>query len=408
MSLPFYIANKFVHSKRDSKFLSFVSVISITGIALGVTILIIALTILNGFQQTIKNKIIDFNSHITVSGFGNRNLPNNPSYIDSIYKVLSPYAHSISPYLSKNAIIKSKYNTEGIMIKGISLKKDNSYIKKFIIEGKYSLKYSANFPSIIIGKKLADKLFLNVGDIVTLFTLRNDKPPSIENPPSIEQFKVRGIYQSGMAEYDDLIAYINLKVAQEFLDLPNKISGYNIQLNNLSHLNSLADKLQNYLGYPYYVRTFYQTHQQIFTWLALQKKPIPIILGLIILVAAFNIVGTLLMLVLERTNSIGVLRALGASKFSVIKIFIIQGIYLSLLGILTGNLLAFILSYIQKTYKIISLPASIYYISSVPISIDWRIYVIVTFIAFILCVIGAFIPSFIAAKINPIQSIRFD
>ena len=137
-------------------------------------------------------------------------------------------------------------------------------------------------------------------DEITVFGLRNDQAPSMDNPPSIVQFRVAGIYESGLSEYDDLNAFINISTAQNMFGMGSLISGYNIKVKDIGKLKTLSDELQDFLGYPYYVRTIFQVHQNIFTWLDLQKKPIPIVLGLIIFVAVFNIVGTLLMLVLER------------------------------------------------------------------------------------------------------------
>ena len=407
MSIPFFIATRYVRSKKDSNFISLISIISIIGIALGVAVLIISLTILNGFEQAITDKIIKFNSHVKITAFGNRNLPDYTNDIPKIEKKLKPFLTSISPFVSKEAIIRSKKMSEGILLTGILPELDNSNIGEYIIKGDFNFN-SETLPSIIIGKKLAEKLFIDLGDKVTIFTLRGDLPPSYENPPAIKQFLVRGIYESGMSEYDDVNAYIELNTAQEMFDIGKGISGYNIKLNDISKIDSLTAEMNSYLGYPYYVRTIFQVHQNIFTWLELQKKPIPIILGLIIIVAVFNIVGTLLMIVLERTNTIGILRSLGATRRQVIKIFVYQGIYLAVIGVLIGNIIALVLSFIQRDYDIISLPDTVYFMSSVPIAIEWQNYLLVSAIAFMLCFAASLIPSFIASKIQPLAAIRFD
>ncbi|MBI9073559.1 MAG: ABC transporter permease [Melioribacteraceae bacterium] len=408
MSFPLFLAKRYVKSKKDSNFISLISVISIVGIALGVAVLILALTILNGFEKTVEEKITNFNSHIHISAFGRQNLPDYKFAIPMLKKEIDKDLKSISPFVSKSAIIKSKHSADGVEIRGILPEMDNSNIGKYIIEGNYNLSDSIQNNKIVIGKKLANKLDLKIGNKVTLFTIRNNEVPSFVNPPGVEQFIVTGIYESGFAAYDDLTAYINLNKAQNIFNINNNVSGYNIQLNSIAKLDSLSDYLNKSLPYPYYSRTLFELHQHIFTWLDLQKKPIPIVLGLITLVAVFNIVGTLLMIVIEKTGTIGILKSLGTSRKQIIGIFTYQGIYLALIGIVSGNLFALVLSILQKNYNLISLPSSVYFISSVPISIDIENYLIVSITAFILSVLASIIPSYIASKFNPITSIKFN
>ncbi len=408
MSIPFFIASKYIKSKKDSKFLSFFTVTSITGIALGVAAVNLALSILGGFENTIKEKTIEFNSHITITTYGNNNINNYTKILDKIKQTTGKDLSSISPFIEKDAIIKSKHLSEGVKLHGIQLNFENSRLRKNIISGKYSFNYNNSDKGVILGRKLADKLFVKTGDRITFFTLIDDKPPSPENPPAIEQFFVTGIFESGMAEYDDLNAYIDFKEAQKMLNIPDQCSGFNLRLKNIAKIDTVREILSGKLGYPFYVRDFYQINKPIFTWLELQKKPIPIILGLIILVAIFNIVGTLLIMVLEKTKDIGILKAIGATKRTIIKTFLFQGLYISIAGIILGNLFALIISWLQLTYRLISLPANIYFVSSVPILINFNYNLIISLIALILGILAALIPSYIASKIKPINAIRFE
>ncbi len=407
MSLSFFIAKKYISNKQSSKFLSLVSVISVGGIAIGTAVLIIALTILNGFEEVVSQKIVNFNSHIKITAFGNRNLPDSDVIKSKIIDYVGEDFESISKFVSKLGIIKSKSVSEGVTIFGIDPNSSNSEIEKFIVEGKYELEPNKQ-KQIIIGKKLSEKINTTIGDKITLFSLRRDEMPSIDNPPAVEQFTISGIFESGMAEYDDLNVYIQLDAAKQMFEIQNSISGYNIRLNNVSKIDTIAARLQDELGYPYYVRTIFQVHQNIFTWIDLQKEPIPIVLGLIIVVAVFNIIGTMLMIVLERTSSIGVLKSMGFSKKIIMKIFFIQGLFLGILGIVLGCLLALLLSFLQMQFDIISLPGSIYFISSVPISIDLGNYLLVASLGLLLSVFASLIPSYIASRMNVISSIRFE
>ena len=405
MILPWFIAKKYVFSKKDSKFINFISIISIIGIALGVATLIIALSVLNGFEKTLTDKVVNFDSHIKITSFQNI-LPNYKSTLPKLDNYLKDFNPTIVPFASNLAIVGKGKIKEGLNIIGISKDSPKPPFIRDIVKGRFVLSDS-NSNLIVIGKNLADKLFLNVGDNVTVFALNNDQLPSATNLPNIEKFQVSGIFESGMAEYDDTYAYIELKTAQKLFGIGDNITGYNIRLGNISKLDSLARLLSKKLRYPSFVRTVYQLHNNIFTWIDLQKKPIPIILGLIIIVAVFNIIGTLLMVVLEKTNSIGVLKSLGAKRKQIVSIFIIQGITLAVTGIILGIALATVLMEIQLKLNVIKIPSSVYFMSKVPILISSNVYLLVSIITFFLCILASVIPSFIASRIRPIESMRF-
>jgi lipoprotein-releasing system permease protein len=282
----------------------------------------------------------------------------------------------------------------------------------FPIEGGLSLLSENTLHSlkngILIGRKLADKFTVDIDNKVTAFSLNNDKPPSIGNMPNVDQFTVAAIYESGMAEYDDIYAYIDYSTAEELFEFENEVSGYNINLNDPLKIDSVKSVLSDLLSYPFYVRSYREINKHIFTWLELQQKPIPIVLGLIIIVAVFNIVGAVLMLIVQKTSAIGVLRSMGANNRHILQIFVFQGMALAAAGILFGNLLALILSFLQNQYQIIKLPEQIYYLSSVPISVNLDIYLIISIAGFLLSFITSLIPSYIASKIQPITAIKFN
>ncbi len=294
---------------------------------MGVAVLIIALTVLEGFEKAVSEKIVTMNSHIKITAFSRKTLDNLTETQDSLKHHFGKQIESISPFIEKEAIIKSKKLSEGISIIGISNNNNYSGIGNYLIEGHIELASENIYPKMIIGKKLSEKLSVQIGDKLTIFSLGKNELPSDSNPPIIEQFILSGIFESGMSEYDDLNAYIDLNVAQKLFNLSNKVSGYDIKLYNIDQIDKIASEIKEYLRYPHYVRTIFKVHHAIFSWIELQKQPIPIVLGLIILVAVFNIVGTLLMLILERTNDIGILRSLGANKKQIIKIFLTQGLF---------------------------------------------------------------------------------
>jgi lipoprotein-releasing system permease protein len=404
MKFPLFISTRYILSNKDSRLLNLISVITIVGITLGVATLIIALSVLNGFEKTLTKKITDFDTHIRIFSY-KENLPNHDYHIKSITSKIEEHLDYISPYVSKLAIISSKKRKEGINLQGLIENKHIDRIKSNIIKGEY---IADSDSLILIGKTLATKLLVQPGDKVKLFALKNDRLPSPTDLPNIQTFIISGIYESGMAEYDDMIGFTSLRAAQSLFTMQDGINGLDIKLKSIDKIDSLSNLIRKELRYPYYARTIFEIHRNIFTWIELQKKPIPIVLGLIIIVAVFNIISTLLMLVLEKTNAIGILKSLGAKGKAIIRIFIYQGIYLTLIGIISGNILAWFLMSLQLEFDIIKVPSSVYFVTRVPIEMDIKIFIMISIITFFLSLISAVIPSYFAAKTNPVTALRFD
>lgn len=404
MKFPLFISVRYIFSNKDARLLNLISVIAISGISLGVATLIIALSVLNGFEKTLTEKITDFDTHIRISTY-TKYLPKYQFNIEKISQKIDDQLDYISPFVSKLAIISSKNRKEGVNLQGLIEEKHIERIKANIILGEYP---EGSNTSVLLGKTLATKLLVKPGDVVKLFALKNDKLPSPADLPNIKTFTISGIYESGMADYDNLIGFTSLKVAQSLFSMPNEINGLDIKLKSVENIDSLSTLIRKELKYPYYARTIFEIHRNIFTWIDLQKKPIPIVLGLIIIVAVFNIISTLLMLVLEKTKAVGILKSLGAKGREIIRIFLYQGIYLSLIGIIAGNILAWLLMSIQLKFNIIKVPSSVYFVTRVPIEIDIKIFILISIITFILALLSAILPSYFASKTNPVTALRFD
>ncbi|MEJ5263556.1 MAG: ABC transporter permease [Ignavibacterium sp.] len=404
MRFAFFIFRKFITSNRNSRFLNHISGIAISGIALGVATLIIALSVISGFEKTLTLKLTDIDSHIKVFSFY-KNLPQIESSLSVIDSVCNPFIEYSSPFLSKLALISHKKRKDGVTVKGIINQKYLDRIKQNIVEGSFDLNERNN---LILGKTLANKLLIKVGDFVNLFALKNDQIPSSDNLPNIEKFKVAAIFESGIAEYDASIAFTDIESAQNLFSMPNSFNGIDIKLNNISKADSLTLVIRKALRYPYYARSVFNLHKNIFTWISLQKKPIPIVLGLIIIVAVFNIVGTLLLMVIERTHEVGILKSFGTRKKQIVQIFLFQGFYLAAIGTLTGNLLAIFLMGIQNRYDIIKIPSSVYFVTKVPFDFSIEIFLVVSIITIILALLASVIPSIISSRINPVNALRFE
>jgi len=316
---------------------------------------------------------------------------------------LEGYTPDITPFASKLVIVSYKKKKDGINLIGIDSKNEKPFLVRNLVDGDFNL--SDN--SVLIGKKLADKLYVNVGDKINVFALKNDEIPSPENLPNIAKYTITGIFESGMTEYDDMYAYTSLHSAQKLFAIGDNVTGFNIKLADISKIDSLTIHLAKSLRYPHYVRSVYQLHRNIFTWIELQKEPIPIVLALIILVAVFNIIGTLLMIVLEKTRAVGILKTLGSKKKQIISIFLINGSIIGITGIVLGSGLGYLLMFIQEKLDIITLPSSVYFMSRVPFLITLDTFIGIAAITFLLCIVASTIPSFIASKIKPVNAMRF-
>jgi lipoprotein-releasing system permease protein len=273
------------------------------------------------------------------------------------------------------------------------------------VQGKYELdREQGSLPKLVVGRKLAARLLLDIGHTVVVFgTGRSGDLGRLR----VMQFRVSGIYESGMSDYDDIYAFTALSDAQTVFQMGDAVTGYDVLLTDPDSAAAVAPRLQEMLGYPHYVRTMYQTYRNLFSWIELQKEPVPIILGLIIIVATVNIIGTLLMMVLSKTKEIGILSSMGATRWGISRIFLRQGLTIGFRGTLMGNVLAFALCYWQLTFRVFSLDSDIYFMSSVPILMKPEYFLMVSGVSIVLCILSSFIPARLAAKFDPVTAIRF-
>lgn len=407
MGLNLFLANRFLRSRKESNFVSFVTFISIAGIAIGVTALIISVSVLNGFEREITEKAVSLSSHIQVTSFRNEGIKDYQSVIKEIKDPEKKFGVVLArPFVQKEAVIKFKDKTEGIILKGIQNGDSTFNDKRRIVQGSGTVsQLDSSTSTIVIGNKLANKLGISLDSKVFIFATVGI--PSAANTPTIKAFKVTGIYESGLKEYDDVLLYADIKDAQKLFNMGAYVTGIELYLNDINRIKAVTSEIKLKVDYPdNNSRSVYQSYRGLFTWVELQKKPIPVILGLIIIVAAINIIGFLLMLVLEKTETIGILKSLGASNFAIIKIFFFQGMFISVIGIILGNITGYGLCLLQLKFDIIKIP-EIYYMTRVPLQIDYNIGFMITAIALVLSILVTIIPSYLASRLNPVTSLRF-
>ncbi len=413
MYYPFFIAKKFLWAKRKTGFISVIAYISIAGVALGTAALIVTLAIISGFERELRAKFITFDSHIRVKTFeGTPPISDFPELASKIS--ILPEITGFSPYIEKEAMIRSKRTTDGVIIKGIDqdLVDRALDIRKDVIDYRNDLKIDlrrkdrTTLPGVLIGKKLADKLFVSVGDKITIFSLQNTL--AFIKQPKVGQFLVTGIYRSGLSEYDNVLVYMDLAEAQKLFDFGQAVTGVEMRLRDLFAAPDVAKELGRLLGYPYYVRTWQDIHRNLFGWLETNNFIMMIIFTLIIMVAAFNIIGTLFMIVIEKTKDIGILKSMGAAQKRIRDIFVMEGVLIGLIGAGIGNVLALVLCWLQMKFKIISLNSDVYFMDTVPIELRWYHFAVISGFAVILCVSATLFPSYKAARLDAVNAIRYE
>lgn len=406
MSYEYFLFKRFLRAGKKSNFVSFITIISIAGIAIGVSAIIISVSVLNGFEKEITKKAVSVASHIQIISFKTYGIEDYQAVIKRITNPEEKLGiESAHPYVQKEAVIKYRDNTDGIVLKGVRSGDNIFSTQRKIIKGSGDVSIvDSGFSSIVIGNKLASKLNIKIGSKV--FIIATVGMPSPTNQPNVKPFKVIGIYESGLKEYDDVILYSDLGTVQKLFGMGHNVTGIEVMLDNIDNIKNATVKIRHLLGYPFYPRSVFQIYKGLFTWVELQKKPIPLVLGLIVIVAAFNVIAFLLMIVLEKTETIGVLKSMGSTNKDIIKIFFYQGLFISIAGIIIGNILGYGLCLLELEYNFFKLP-DIYYMTHVPILINWNLGIMITVITLILSLIVTIIPSYLASKLNPVTSLRF-
>jgi lipoprotein-releasing system permease protein len=400
-----FIAVRHITSRHNKGFVSFITLIAIVGVTLGVASLDITLSILGGFEKTIKENVVSFTAHMQLYAFENDLLPDPDR---TIQKVVARYPEvlEMAPYLSREGMIRSKNDIDGILIKGVDPANDISAAKRRLILGSYDIEErESGIQRVILGKRLAEKLKVQLNEHVLLYALGGASLSLSQT--RIMQFEISGIYETGMADYDASVIYVDLRNAQRLFQVGKTVSGFDILVANTDSLASLAQQIPEYLGYPYYARTMFQQYRNLFAWVDMQRIPVLIILALIIIVATVNIIGTLLMLILGKSREIGTLITIGMGRKNIVKVFLKQGMLIGIAGTVLGNMIAFFFCWLELRYRFFPLPSGIYFMTHVPIELSVLNFLGVTVAALCMSFIASWIPSRLAAKMDPMRLIRF-
>ncbi|MBS1238005.1 MAG: lolC [Deltaproteobacteria bacterium] len=409
MALPYqiFVALRYLKSKKKHKGVSFNTAISIGGVALGVMALLVVLSVMSGFHEDLQKKILGVNAHLVVLNFRGT-LDNYGTVIDKIKA--EKEVVSTSPFVLGQVMVSFGSKGQGVYLRGVDpeLEEKTTDIAKHIKEGTINdLNTQGGLPGIILGKELALRLGVVRNDTITILSPTGEIGP-LGMLPKIKSFRVVGIFEVGMFEYDSNLVVTGLKPAQEFLGLKGDVTGLEVRISDIYKAADVRARVQQVLGSPYHVRDWMQMNKNLFSALKLEKFAMFVILVLIILVASFNIVSTLIMNVIEKQREIAILKTMGATNRGIMAIFIFQGFIIGLIGTAIGLTGGYTLSYILNTYEIIKLPPDIYYLSHLPVKMKLSDFVTVSVSAILISFLSTIYPAWQAAKLNPVEPLRYE
>ncbi len=409
MRLPYtyFVALRYMKSKKK-KGISFNTFVSIGGVLVGVMTLLVVLSVMGGFQEDLQKKIIGVSSHVIILSPDGA-MEDYGQIMDSLKK--EKHVVSASPFVLGQAMLSYDRSAQGVYIRGIdpAHEKNVTEIAKHMKEGSLAdLEPKAGGPpGIILGSDLAGHLGVMPGDKIKVLSPTGDIGP-LGMIPKMKEFRVAGIFEVGMFEYDSNLALTAIPPLQEFFGMGDRITGIEIKLDDIYKAPEVRRDLQRKFGYSYVVKDWIEMNRNLFAALKLEKMTMFVILTLIILVASFNIVSTLMMNVIEKQREIAILKAMGATNRGIMSIFMIQGLLIGLVGTILGVAGGFALSYALNAFQIIKLPSDVYYLSHLPARMNPRDFILVASAAIAISFSATIYPALQAAKLNPIESIRYE
>jgi lipoprotein-releasing system permease protein len=407
MGYSLFIAKKYIGAGRRSGFITAITVISVGGVAVGVLALIVVLAVMNGFENEVIKRIVGTNAHVVV-----RRDEGIPDYDQLAEKIAGmPYVESVAPFVFSKAMVMSAHGTDALFIKGVDLDKEarvtsvGAYIKPADFRFTES---DSGLSRIVVGKEVAYTLKISPGDTLLLARGEASASSPFGIAPAFRRFVVGGFFDSGMYEYDASLGFISLAAAQAFDDLPGMATGLSIKLTDMYKAPMVSEGLSLMLGDGFIVSDWIHMNRNLFTWMKTEKRVMFIILTLIIIVAAFNIASTLIMIVMERTRDIGILRSIGATRRAVMRIFVLQGLIIGLIGTAIGITGGIVLSLVVDKYKLIQLPGDVYFIETVPVQLKAGDIAAVAVVALLVCFLTTIYPAWQASRLVPVEAIRYE
>ena len=419
MALPYevFIGLRYLKAKRKQTFISIITFISIAGVTVGVMALIVVLSVMTGFHEDLRDKILGTNSHIVITRYG-QGMANYDEVVDVVSK--NKNVKAATPFIYSQVMLTSESNVTGVVVRGIDPEREvevtrvSENMKQGVLN---DLLPSAEekIPGIIIGKELSKMLGVIYGEEINIVSPLGNMTP-LGMVPRMKKFRVVGLFESGMYEYDTSLAYINLREAQSFFNMEEQATGVEVKVVDFFEARSVSKALKASLGYGFSVRDWMEMNKNIFRALKLEKTVMFIILLLIILVASFNIISTLIMVVMEKGKDIAILKAMGASSGGILKIFLIEGMVIGVIGTLLGGIsgvalalnLEGVLGYAENAFGFKVLSPDVYYLDKLPSHVNFSDVAVIMVSATLISLLATIYPAWQASKMAPADALRYE
>jgi lipoprotein-releasing system permease protein len=403
-----FVALRYLRAKRKAKFISIITFISIAGVAVGVMALTVVLAVMNGFEGEIHSRIIGINAHVIILKFGNEPIRGYYDLSDRVEAV--PGVIAAAPFTYNKGVLQGRAGSDGIVIRGIDVAREAAVtdILKNIDPPVASLATEPGaVPEIIVGDELAKRLQVGPGDTVAVSSPFDYTMTPMGLMPAIARFRVVSLFSSGMFEYDQSLVYIDLKEAQTLFGMRDGVVGIAVKIDDPYEAPAEGARIVEALGgFPYRANNWIELNRNLFTWMKTEKRVMFWILSLIIMVAAFNIASTLIMVVMEKTKDIGIMKSMGATARSILHIFVFEGLVIGVVGTIVGSVAGFALASLLDKYQFVTLPGDVYPIETLPVDMQGLDFALVAIAAVAISFAAAVYPAWQAARLAPAEAIR--
>lgn len=418
MRYEWFIGLRYLKAKRKQTFISIITVISIVGVMVGVMALIIVLAVMSGFEKTLKEKILGTQAHLVVLKASDQGMDHPEEVIKKVEEVKGVL--SAAPFIFSQVMLSSESGVSGVVLKGVDPERVGRVtdlarnLKSGRLEDLKGEK-EGEPPGIILGVELAKHLGLSLEDSIQVITPLGTVTP-MGMMPKMKRFQVKGIFYSGMYEYDNTMAYISLESAQKFFSMGSRVTGIEVKTKDIYKVKEIAREIRKRLGFPFWTKDWMEMNRNLFSALKLEKIAMFIILVLIVLVAAFNIISTLIMVVMEKNKDIAILKSMGASSRGILKIFMIEGGVIGVVGTFLGALLGLgaafnlekITDFVEHLFGFKILASDVYYIDKLPSQVNpLDVFLIVT-TAILISLLATLYPSWRASRLDPAEALRYE
>ncbi len=407
MGFVWIIASRYLRSKRRVSFITLVSLLASGGVFVGVAALTIVLSVMNGFEDQVQRRIAGTNAHVAVLSGDDRAIVPSDSLVAAI-RGAAPDA-AMAPFVYGKVMVASRSSVDGMVLKGVDPAGESRVtdIMTHLVPPGHPLD-GGDLPGIGLGEELAVRLRVAVGDIILISLPSEDPGGILGGIPRVKRLRVGSIFRSGLYEYDSSFGIVRMETAADFFGMGRGVTGYELRIPDMFRARETSSSLERALGSGYRVTNWIDLNRNLFAWMKIEKAVMFTILILIVIVATVNIVSSLVMLVLEKRRDIGVLRTMGVTPQGIMRIFLLQGTLVGLAGTGLGLLVGWAVSFVLGRYKLLHLPGEIYFIDTLPVKMEWTDFALVAISATALCFVASLYPAWRAARLAPVESIRYE